>query len=69
MYKQRAGNQLFGNRPRNVPGMVPGPAVPNPLIAAPPTGAAIPTPETVPARKTSIIQQPKFPTSAAGSAS
>ena len=69
MYKQRAGNQLFGNRPRNAPGMVQGQAVQNPMIATAPTGAAIPTPETVPARKTSIIQQPKYPTSAAGSAS
>ncbi|CAG0913789.1 unnamed protein product [Notodromas monacha] len=59
MYKQRAGNQPFGNRPRNAAGLVP--AVQNPLITSAPTGNAIPTPETVPARKTSIIQQPKFP--------
>jgi len=31
-----------------------------PLFAAHPTGDAIPTPETVPQRKTSIIQQPKL---------
>jgi hypothetical protein len=62
MYKQRGGNQLFGNRPRNAPGGLPQQIQNNTMSGGPPTGAAIPTPETVPARKTSIIQQPKFPT-------
>ena len=45
--------QMAKQRPR--PG-APGRLMMTPVLAQPPTGDTIPTPDTVPARKTSIIQ-------------